>query len=615
MSQYYTKMCTDPRNVETDYSNDVQGICHDDNYWYVSHGAGTKDYNRNYGAIHRVEIDRLGKKSSATKEVKVNDCVVYNNGQPEYRRCYKYYDKKGNPVGLKVGEMHFGDIDCYRGYLFIPTYQHEPDGSADAQILVFSASTFDFVCSEVLEKNGTETFFGHAWCAVNPVDECLYTSDSRLSNKFEYKHSPVMAYKVNFENLDRRSGRVFSLLTPKGIKLIKNVRGESLEFGAGTQGGCFDPYGTMYLSTGYGARQENDGIMAFKLTRYGAGLLPDEKVRAYYLWQRKGCPMQDEKGRNEDWDTACWQIRSVALENNSMTQYDAYPKEAFPYLKEDGTSKIDFSFDGDASVYSEEPEGMTYWDLRDCIPKTGCPRDIRHGQLHVLRLKNNGGGLIGNGDSFGEQVENFVEGLFDAAKDFVTEGKTTVTQDTFYLENYLVEERDSSRWSKAYDPTKLKVFYNPLINKWAIVDTSDHSALKNFAKEVDARNAMLQMSLYEKINCFYRIPCPEMNGILNGIPLYVLTNRTKKVSPEVLNGLVNYNVTGFTYDKDSFERQRCLGDFAFFFNRNGKRCGQVLHLQNTSDCNALESLAKCYTKMRFMHASTKNPSEEIAWFE
>ena len=29
MSQCFTKMCTDPRNVESDYSNDVQGICND----------------------------------------------------------------------------------------------------------------------------------------------------------------------------------------------------------------------------------------------------------------------------------------------------------------------------------------------------------------------------------------------------------------------------------------------------------------------------------------------------------------------------------------------------------------------------------------------------------
>ena len=112
MSQCFTKMCTDPRNVESDYSNDVQGICNDGVYWYISHGAGTKKYDRNYGAIHRVDWNRIGKKSSAKKEVKVNDCIVYNRGRQENRRCYKYYTSDGEPVGLKVGEMHFGDIDC-----------------------------------------------------------------------------------------------------------------------------------------------------------------------------------------------------------------------------------------------------------------------------------------------------------------------------------------------------------------------------------------------------------------------------------------------------------------------------------------------------------------------
>lgn len=615
MSQCFTKMCTDPRNVESDYSNDVQGICNDGVYWYISHGAGTKKYARNYGAIHRVDWNRIGKKSSAKKEVKVNDCIVYNRGRQENRRCYKYYTSDGEPVGLKVGEMHFGDIDCYKGYIFIPTYQHEPDGTADAQIMIFSAKTFDFICSEVLEKPGVWPFYGHAWCAVNPVDECLYTSDSHLGNNFGEGVSPVMAYKINFSNLNNRRGRVFSLLTPKGIMLYKNSKGESIKFGAGTQGGCFDPYGTMYLSTGFGSRKTNDGVMAFKLNRYGAGLFMDERVRAYYIWMAKGCPMQTQEEKDKDWYEACWQIRSVARDNNSLTQYDAYPTEAIAYLKDDGTSMIDFSFDGDASVYPEEPEGMTYWDLRNRISGSSNKRNMRHGQLHVLRLKNNGGGLVGNGDSFGEQVGNFFENLVDATVDFFTEGKTTGTQDTFYLENYLVDERESLRYSKSYDPTKLKVLYNPLLHKWTIVDASANDALKNFRTETDARNAMLEMSLYEKIWYFHLNPFPERNEYPKGIPYCILTNRTKKVSSEVLKGLVNYRVTGFTYDKGSFELQRGLSGYSFFFRYKKKRCGQVLHLQNKGDCDALAALARNFTKMRTMHASTNDPSEQIVWFE
>ena len=615
MSQDYKKICTDPRNAETDYCNDVQGICNDGVYWYVSHGAGKKSLNRNYGAIHRIEWNKLGKKSTAVDKSRVNDCEVYVNGKPDNRKCYKFYNKQGEPVGLRVDEMHFGDIDCYKGYLFIPVYQHEPDGTADAQIMIFSAKTFDFVRSEVLEKNGTDTFHGHAWCAVNPVDECLYTSDSKLGNKFEGQTSPVMAYKINFSNLNNRKGRVFSLLTPKGIKLLKKSKGEDFEFGAGTQGGCFDPYGTLYLTTGFGERKKNDGVVAFKLKRYGAGLFPDENVRAYYIWQAKGSPMQSQEDKNKDWDEACWQIRSVAKDNDSLTQYDAYPMEAYPYLKEDGTSKIDFSFDGGANVYPEEPEGVTYWDLRNRISGSNGSHDFRHGQLHVLKLKNNGGGLIGNGDSFGEQVGNFFGGLGDAVTDLFTEGKTTIAQDTFYLENYLVEDRESICYSKSYDPTKLKVFYNPLLDKWTVVDTSNHDALKNFKAELDARNAMLQMSLYEKICYFYLNPSPEGNAFPKGVPYCVLTNRTKKVSPEVLKGLVNYHVTGFTYDPHSCGWEKCQGFYNFLFRYKGKRCGQVSRMQNKEDCDALEALVNRCTKMRTMHASTNDPSEQIVWFE
>lgn len=156
---HYELRNTNPEECYTDFCNDIQGICHDDKYWYVSHGAGSKTADRNYGEIQMVRPGRLGIKNNYTCK-KMSDCPIWEKEKrwifrdktKVNHRFYKFFYQGRVPVGMKIGEIHIGDIDCYNGFLFVPINGNDDNKNVLAQILVFSTKTFNCIHQEVLYK-------------------------------------------------------------------------------------------------------------------------------------------------------------------------------------------------------------------------------------------------------------------------------------------------------------------------------------------------------------------------------------------------------------------------------------------------------------------------------
>lgn len=479
-----------PKKVATNFSNDIQGICHDKDHWYISHGAGSLEYEdliggRNYGAIHTVPVGYLGKKIKFTEEKQSKGCMVYSKGILSEHRFYKYYDTiTKKPIGIKVGEIHFGDIDFYNGYIFVPVYQNGKEGDVDAQILIFSTETFDCVWQERLKKHN-DYFEKHAWCAVNPMDGCLYTSDGHISSSFEKGCSPVMAFKINFNNLEKKQYPVFSCVNENGIELkrCKNYNPtpltEPYNLDAGTQGGCFDPFDTLYLSTGFGSHQKNDGITAFTLIRDNESSMNEFiQKRAYYIWQEKGSPLQSEEDKRKDWLKATWQICSAF--QSGFLKFNGPVRAGHACTKEySAESAIDFSFDGDSKTRPEEPEGLTYWDLRKYAKKNQVGEEWLNGSLHALKLHNNG--------------ESLVKG-----------------EDSYSMQNYVIRNLESPLENISYDPTSLTVEKNPISKRWTVL-SQEFTPLKEFETEEEAINAIQIMKQFESIIRLGRCSSSEEN--------------------------------------------------------------------------------------------------------
>lgn len=161
------------------------------------------------------------------------------------------------PVGVTTAKMpsqltnagynHYGDLDYYRGYLFVPV-----TGAASPAIAVFNASNLAYISHQVL--NGQQ---GAGWLAINPVDGKLWTSDNIISDRYASGEGPLFHYTVDWSALN----------VNRVLKLTLQARGPILKAGGiaqrlnDMQGGVFSPSGRLYLSSGYcDAHHSPEGI-------------------------------------------------------------------------------------------------------------------------------------------------------------------------------------------------------------------------------------------------------------------------------------------------------------------------------------------------------------------
>ena len=110
-----------PDDREMGWSQSVNGVCHDkDNWFFTQHDKSKKAYLWKFPIDHRIN-SKVNKADVVID--KDNTITVINDA----KRIYKH----------KAGKLHFGDIDHYNGYIFVPV-------SNDSSIYIYKASDLSF---------------------------------------------------------------------------------------------------------------------------------------------------------------------------------------------------------------------------------------------------------------------------------------------------------------------------------------------------------------------------------------------------------------------------------------------------------------------------------------
>jgi hypothetical protein len=301
----YKYLRTYPKDRENGWSDNLQGVTNDGNNWFFTQ---TKTLWK-FPVTH--DLNKKVTKSDPSKRIL----------------------KVGIPSDLvKKNYNHFGDLDYYKGYLFVPvtglkkkwvTIDDEkklPEESKQKLIAletppiisVFRASDLQYIGSSPIEQEA-------GWCAINPLDGLLYTSKSEISYD-----KPICLYSVHIQGnnvwVTKIKDRQFRLYDESGKPLIlKNM-----------QGGAFSLNNCLYLTNGYykGSTKET-GIMVFNA----------------------------QTGRR------------IAHSTNGYGPFN------YEY-HHSGTDKLEFQ--------GEEPEGITLWDL----DSKATPDGQIQGQLHVIMVDN-----------------------------------------------------------------------------------------------------------------------------------------------------------------------------------------------------------------------------------
>lgn len=296
---------TEPADANPCWDEDAQGVTHDDEFWYFTR-------------------QHLLVKMSVTRSV-ARDSAEGSTGIPgalwNYHETHGLGESLDDHVGagqkiLRARYDHFGDVDYFAGFLLIAMtgtatwrdWQDDEQRAGMPPILaVFRAADLSLVGWEVLTEQR-----GAGWCAVNPKDGLLYTSDKHIKDD-----SPIKAYYIAWDAL--RSGADRFLEFEKDVRLQLPYALEHM------QGGCFGPQRYLFLTNGYGTdfNVDRGGIHVFDM---------------------------DDDGR--------------LVESSSQSG-----------------EGLRFQFDP-ALITSEEPEGITWWDLDD----SRAPRIL--GQLHAIMLDN-----------------------------------------------------------------------------------------------------------------------------------------------------------------------------------------------------------------------------------
>jgi hypothetical protein len=209
--RYYVHTSNYPSDRQLRWTEEIQGVAHDEQNWFISQVNGIWKIPASYD---------LGR---------------------DIPEQFEDIGISHAPFASGIGERydHIGDIDCFGGYIFVPVEDNERDVEVPgmppklypqlpAKVAVYAASTLAFVGSAELQQGRAAP-----WIAVNPTDGRLYSSnDDSVGELLAYRYSIVDA---NVEI---------------ALEMRVNLRDTdgSLLFLDSIQGGSFSPDGTLYLS-------------------------------------------------------------------------------------------------------------------------------------------------------------------------------------------------------------------------------------------------------------------------------------------------------------------------------------------------------------------------------
>ena len=200
-SPFFKHIADYPSDRETGWSEELQGVTHDDNNWFIT------------------QRDRLWKMHVT---VDLNSAI---DGPDANRGIFNV----PIPPELKPYN-HMGDPDHFEGHVFVPV--EKIDSTRVASIACFNAETLGFIGSALVREQREHA----SWCAVNPADRFLYSST------FD-NNSAINAYEFTIDAAG------FKIKLHHKISLTDRGRSFTLN---GIQGGVFsllDGENFLYLSS------------------------------------------------------------------------------------------------------------------------------------------------------------------------------------------------------------------------------------------------------------------------------------------------------------------------------------------------------------------------------
>lgn len=219
-----------PSHRSPGWSNELQGLAHDLQNWFITQ----KDTLWKFPVSH--DLNRGVSKATPPPGVRWS----------------------GIPASLKqAGYNHFGDLDQYGGFLFIPL-----EGSQTPRIAVFRTYNLSFVGSFVLQGR-TQA----GWCALRLESGGLYLY---MSNNVIDGSNPIFRYRVDLRQLQANPANA-----PGAFQFVNSVtlyQGSTpLSIKPYLQGGEFSPDGSHFFlingkSSDFNAR--DGGIWVFRGTPF-----------------------------------------------------------------------------------------------------------------------------------------------------------------------------------------------------------------------------------------------------------------------------------------------------------------------------------------------------------
>ena len=304
-----------------DFHESSQGVAHDGTYWYFT-------ANGNKGRQGVFKYSSSMKLIKALKLTHNQDLMTVSNVPTKVL--------KTNSDEFEYPSFgHVGDPECHKGTIYLP--MQNPHGFLTVSTRLDASK----VTWYPTEKIGDS----HPWCAVNPLNEKLYTSSflGEDLNKSEYN---LTLYAYSLDTFEREPEFDIRLKTA-------TVR---------VQGGCFSPNGTLFLTSD--AKVTANHIR--KLTRIHSSVKMVENILKDIIPE----DFNDRLPKDKYTDNIKRVIASGVPLNPCITSYSPVNGHYFgsmPIMREI------------SSMAKQEVEGITYWERLENGKKT---------YLHVVLLEN-----------------------------------------------------------------------------------------------------------------------------------------------------------------------------------------------------------------------------------
>ncbi len=398
------------QNTNSDYDGqfphkwqlNFQGITTDGEWWYLTNG------DRNWDTLNPPSIRKTPVKESLNTEL------------TSYKKC------------PDAEHVHIGDLDCFEKYLFVAVYKTNEDNwynndenKCYGEIWIYNKDSLKRITTTKLyykDVNGADIpVLNTPWCAVNPCDKRLYTSQKNIDGD-----SKIFSFEINFDNIrriDENNEQGLEVLSSPLIVDLFDDGNKAPFIKQSMQGGCFDHYNNLYLLSGFKHPEYiGPGIHVFKL------VCDEDAALQSFMKDAKNDEERAEKYESfisGDWNSTCSYTKAVLVANSdqpykytqvkykndedkkkitelslakirhdiSAEEYEQQVAECYHlrwlYVSKEINTDFIYQFN---VLKEEEPEGLCYYDFRYAPPipenEDEMQKYVKEGSLHASLLMN-----------------------------------------------------------------------------------------------------------------------------------------------------------------------------------------------------------------------------------